>query len=71
MLREGLPLQGLDKGGHKGGQTRHDLVEALGGDLTFLQQLVFANGISGFHASAPSGTPSLCQSHRRDAYTMT
>src|SRR5712691_775385 len=46
MMREGLSLEGVDKGCHKGVQTRHDLFKDLGCDLTLVQQLVFANAVS-------------------------
>jgi hypothetical protein len=55
MLLGSLPLEGADKGFHKGVQTRQDLIEDLGCDLAFFKQLVFANGVPGVHRSAPSG----------------
>src|SRR6266446_5785407 len=54
MRPRGLPLQGVDKGCQKGAQAGHNLLEDLRGDLTFLKQLRFSNGISGVHGSAPS-----------------
>src|SRR5712671_8178912 len=45
----GLSLEGVDKGCHKGVQTRHDLFKDLGCDLTLVQQLVFANAVSSIH----------------------
>src|SRR5713101_3870813 len=55
MRPRGLPLQGVDKGCQKGAQAGHNLLEDLRGDLTFLKQLRFSNGVSGVHGSAPSG----------------
>src|SRR5262249_22298791 len=54
MLLEFLPAEGLNKGGHKGGQTRQHLVEDLGSNLTFRQQLLLASSVSRFHPRAPS-----------------
>src|SRR2546426_11353868 len=54
MRPRGLPLQGVDKGCQKGAQAGENLLEDLRGDLTFLKQLRFSNGISGVHGSAPS-----------------
>jgi hypothetical protein len=39
MLVGFLAAEGLNKRRHKGGQTRHHVVENLGGNLTFLQLL--------------------------------
>src|SRR6266849_3518890 len=55
MRPRGLPLQGVDTGCQKGAQAGHNLLEDLRGDLTFLKQLRFSNGVSGVHGSAPSG----------------
>src|SRR5216684_6907757 len=55
MRPRSLPLQGVDKGCHKGAQAGENLLEDLRCDLTFLKQLRFSNGISGVHGSAPSG----------------
>src|SRR5712692_5508231 len=55
MRPRGWPLQGVDKGCQKGAQAGHNLLEDLRGDLTFLKQLRFSNGVSGVHGSAPSG----------------
>jgi hypothetical protein len=54
MLLEFLAAEGLNEGRHKGGQTRQHLVEELGGNLTFRQQLLLASGVSRFHPYAPS-----------------
>src|SRR5262245_25006479 len=51
MLIEFLAAESLNKGLHKGGQARQHLVEALGGNLTFRQQLLLASGVSRFHTS--------------------
>src|SRR5437016_11937423 len=55
MRPRSLPLQGVDKGCHKGAQAGHNRLEDLRCDLTFLKQLRFSNGVSGVHGSAPSG----------------
>src|SRR6266705_1370627 len=55
MRPRGLPLQGVDKGCHKGAQAGHNLREDLRCALTFLKQLRFSNDVSGVHGSAPSG----------------
>src|SRR5467141_3195941 len=55
MRPRGWPLQGVDTGCQKGAQAGPNLLEDLRGDLTFLKQLRFSNGISGVHGSAPSG----------------
>src|SRR6266852_7475984 len=55
MRPRGWPLQGVDTGCQKGAQAGPNLLEDLRGDLTFLKQLRFSNGVSGVHGSAPSG----------------
>jgi hypothetical protein len=42
-------LEDTHKGLHKGVEAWHDLLENLWGNLTFVQQLAFAQGVSGFH----------------------
>jgi hypothetical protein len=54
MLIEFLAAEGLNKGRHKGGQTRQHLVEDRGGNLTFRQQLLLSSSVSRFHPHAPS-----------------
>jgi hypothetical protein len=54
MLLEFLAAEGLYEWRHKGSQTRQHLVEELGGNLTFCQQLLLASGVSRFHPYAPS-----------------
>src|SRR5262249_38900803 len=54
MLIELLAAEGLNKGRHKGGQTRQHLAEDLGVHLTFRQQLLLSSGVSRFHLHAPS-----------------
>jgi hypothetical protein len=54
MLLEFLAAESLNKGRHKGGQTRQHLVEDLGISLTFRQQLLLSSGVSRFHLHAPS-----------------
>ena len=49
-------MQGVGTGFHTGLQAGHTLLENLGCDLTFLKQLRFANGVSGGHGAAPSGS---------------
>jgi hypothetical protein len=49
VLIGSLPLEGFDKGRHKGVKTGDDLLEKLRGNLTFLKQLVFATGVSRVH----------------------
>ena len=49
MLLGGLTMEDVDKGLHKGVKTWNDLLENLRGNLTFVQQLVFAKGVSRFH----------------------
>ena len=54
MHSRGSPLQRGDKGFQKGVQAGEHLLEDFRGNLTFFQQLRFANGVSGVHGSAPS-----------------
>ncbi len=49
MLIGGLPLEDADKGLHESGEPWHDLLEHCRGNLTFVQQLAFAQGVSRFH----------------------
>jgi hypothetical protein len=49
VLRGGLTLEDTHKGLHKGVEAWHDLLENFWGNLTFVQQLAFAQGVSGFH----------------------
>ena len=49
VLLGGLAMEDFDKGVHKGVQAWDDLLENLGGNLTFVKQLTFAKGVSRFH----------------------
>src|SRR4029434_5427861 len=66
MRPRGLPLQGVDKGCHKGVQAGHNLLEDLRCDLTFLKQLRSSNGVSGVHGSAPSGAHLFVSSPQKE-----
>src|SRR5712692_4180110 len=49
VLLGDLTLEDFDKGLHKGGKPWDDLLENLRGNLTFVEQLVFTNGVSRVH----------------------
>ena len=49
MLIGGLTLEDADKGLHEGGEAWNDLLKNFRGNLTFVQQLAFAKGVSRFH----------------------
>jgi len=49
MLIVSLTMEDGDKGLHKGGQAWNNLLENLRGNLTFVKQLGFTNGVSRFH----------------------
>src|SRR4030095_14004505 len=49
VLIGSLTVEEPHKGLHEGVEAWHDLLENLWGDLTFVQQLAFAQGVSCFH----------------------
>jgi hypothetical protein len=49
MLSGSLTLEDADKGRHEGVEPWDDLLEHFRGNLTFVQQLAFAQGVSRFH----------------------
>ena len=49
VLLGGLPLAAGDKGLHEGVEAWNDLLEHLRGELTFVKQWAFAQGVSRFH----------------------
>jgi hypothetical protein len=51
VLSGDLPLEGVDKGRHKGVQAWDDLLEDLRSHLTFVKQWGFAKGVSRFHGT--------------------